>query len=345
VRTSFVSTLVLNNSPMSATARIQSDMMRLNKEMSTGRMADVGLSLGALTGRAMSLHIDSDALTAFTNSNVTVAARLSETDSTLTQLATGASNFLTTLVSARDSTSSAGAVDSAASGAIAGFTSLMNTASGGDYIFGGINSGTAPVADFDSGPKAAIVAAFTAKFGFPPTDPQAAAIDAASMSDFLDNEFADLFSDANWNTTWSSASDQVMQNRISPGETIDSSVSANDPAFRKLAMAYAMVSAVGTSNLGDSARLALVGKAIDTLTDAQGALTTVQAGVGTAQNRVKAADDRIAAQKDILATRIDNLEGVDPAEAKVKVDTLTTQLEMSYSLTAKLLQLSIINYV
>ena len=37
--------------------------------------------------------------------------------------------------------------------------------------------------------------------------------------------------------------------------------------------------------------------------------------------------------------------GVDPAEAKVKIDTLTTQLEMSYSLTAKLLQLSIINYV
>jgi flagellar hook-associated protein 3 FlgL len=122
-------------------------------------------------------------------------------------------------------------------------------------------------------------------------------------------------------------------------------VSANDPAFRKLAMAYAMVAAIGTGNLGDAARLAVIGKSIDTLTEAQVSLTAVQSGVGTAENRVKAANDRLAAQKDILATRIDNLEGVDPAEAKVKIDTLTTQLEMSYSLTARLLQLSIINYV
>ena len=33
-----------------------------------------------------------------------------------------------------------------------------------------------------------------------------------------------------------------------------------------------------------------------------------------------------------------------PAEAKVKIDTLTTQIEMSYSLTAKLLQMSLLNY-
>ena len=32
-------------------------------------------------------------------------------------------------------------------------------------------------------------------------------------------------------------------------------------------------------------------------------------------------------------------------EAKTKIDSLSTQLEMSYSLTAKLMQLSLINYV
>lgn len=340
-----MSTLVLHQTPMNTTARIQSDLTRLNKEVSTGRMADVGLSLGASTGRAMSLHIDHDALAAFTASNATVGQRLSQTDNALTSLTSGASSFVNALISARASSNNTATLDGAAADAMSGFQSLMNTASNGDYIFGGINSGTPPLADFNSGPKAAIVAAFTAKFGFPPTDPQAASIDATSMNDFLDNEFAGLFNDTNWSSTWSSASDQVLQSRISPGETIDSSVSANDPAFRKLAMAYAMVAAIGTANLGDAAREALIDKATTTVTDAQGALTAVQAGVGTAENRLKAANDRISTQQDILATRIDNLEGVDPAEAKVKIDTLTTQLEMSYSLTARLLQLSIINYV
>jgi len=344
VRT-YVSSLVLHNTSVTASGRIQNDLARLTKEVSTGRMADVGLSLGSVTGHSMRLHIDSDSLTAFTNSNAIVSARLSQTDNALTALGTDASTFSQALISGRNAGSARDTLVTAASDALDGFASRLNTSDGGDYIFGGINSGSAPIADFDSGPKAAIVAAFTAKFGFAPTDPAAAGIDATSMNDFLDNEFADLFNDANWSSTWSSASDQVMQSRISPGETVNSSVSANDPAFRQLAMGYAMVAVFGGSSLGDAATEAVIDKAITTIGDGQTALTAVQAGTGTAENRIKAANARLATQKDILATQVNDLEGVDPAEAKTKIDSLSTQLEMSYSLTAKLMQLSLINYV
>ena len=65
---------------------------------------------------------------------------------------------------------------------------------------------------------------------------------------------------------------------------------------------------------------------------------------GACRAQVSSATDRVKAQQAIVEDRIGTLEGVDPAEAKVKIDTLTTQIEMSYSLTAKLLQISILNY-
>ena len=333
----YISTLVFHSTSVSASARIQNELNRLTKEVSTGRMADVGLSLGTQTGRSMRLHIDTDALTAFTNSNAMVSARLSQTDNALSALASDATSFSQALISGRNAGTARATLVTAASDALGSFASRLNT--------GGINSGTAPIADFDSGPKAAIVAAFTAKFGFAPTDPAAAGLDAASMNDFLDNEFADLFNDANWSSTWSSASDQVMQSRISPGETVTSSVSANESAFRQLAMGYAMMSVFGSGSLGDGATDAVIDKAITTIGNGQAALTAVQAAMGSTENRIAGANTRLATQKDILATQIDNLEGVDPAVAKTKIDTLSTQLEMSYSLTAKLIQLSLVNYV
>jgi flagellar hook-associated protein 3 FlgL len=67
-------------------------------------------------------------------------------------------------------------------------------------------------------------------------------ITPAAMNNFLDNAFATEFDDPAWGTNWSSASDQVMRSRISTTQTVDSSASANDKAFRKLAMAYTMLS-------------------------------------------------------------------------------------------------------
>jgi flagellar hook-associated protein 3 FlgL len=59
---------------------------------------------------------------------------------------------------------------------------------------------------------------------------------------------------------------------------------------------------------------------------------------------VATATERMTAEKDIVSQGITSLEGVDPVEAKVRFDTLSTQLEMSYALTNRILNLSILNY-
>ncbi len=88
-------------------------------------------------------------------------------------------------------------------------TSSANATSSGGYVFGGINSGTAPLADyFSTGSTAssAVETAFETTFGCSPTDAAAANITASQMQSFLSGPFADLFSGSDWTSDWSSAS-------------------------------------------------------------------------------------------------------------------------------------------
>ncbi len=343
MRTSGISTASLVGTPRTNISRMQSDLVRLNQEVVTSRMADVGITLGARTAQSVSLHIDNDALGALIEGNSAVTARLKQQQSALDTMRGGANDFLQTLIGAETSGGAATLVQSART-ALAGFTQTANASDGRNYLFGGINSSTAPIAQYDSGPGAAVTAAFTAKFGFAPSDPAAANITGAEMSDFLDNEFSAIFADPAWGTTWSSASNQVVNNRIDTSTTVSTSVSANEPAMRKLAEAYTMVGYLGFDSLGSDAQQAVLDRANTLVGSGNDGLVEIQGSLGGVENQVSDATERLKTQQSILETHINTLEGVDPAAAKVQIDTLTTQIEMSYSLTAKLLQMSILNY-
>ncbi len=343
MRTSLISTASLVGAPRTSIAQMQRDLVRLNQEVVTSRMADVGLTLGARTSQSVSLHIDSNAIGSLIVSNGTIAARLQQQQSALDTMRSGADDFMQTLITAQTSGKD-GSLVQAAQSALSGLTQAINVSDGHDYLFAGINSSTAPLADYDSGPGAAVTAAFTAKFGFPPDDPAAADITGAEMSDFLDNEFDALFADPAWGATWSSATDQTIRSRIDTATSVSTSVSANEPAMRKLAEAYTLVGYLGYDGLSSDAQKAITDKANSLVGDGNDGLVAIQGSLGGVQNQVTEANDRLTAQQSILQTHIDSLEGVDATEAKVKIDTLTTQIEMSYSLTAKLLQMSLLNY-
>jgi flagellar hook-associated protein 3 FlgL len=330
------------NLPRSNILRMQAELSQLTQEVASGRMADVGLELGAGSAQAARLHIDVAALDTAVGSNHLTSTRLEQTVSSLDALTQSANSFLEQLVVGRAANAPLAA---RASSALSVFIDQANASDGNVYLFGGINSAVPPIADYDVAAKAAVDAAFLARFGVPQSDPSIDQIAAVDMIDFIDNEFADLFADPDWGTTWSSASDQVIRSRISTAQTVETSVSANEPAMRKLAMIYTMVSELGIDGLSEETRGAILDKAVGMLSDAFSGLTILGMDIGVTQNRVNDATERLHIQQSILEQRVSVLEGVDPLEAKVKLDTLTTQIEMSYSLTARLLRLSILNYV
>lgn len=346
--TSISSDAILSASRLSL-LKLQTKLVDAQKEVATGRLADVGLSLGYKTGQSISLRQDLSRLQTLTDTNGVVATRLEATQAALNNLVGNAQTFVSQLVAARGSMTNAGMLQEEGQNGLGAFTDTTNTSINGSYLFSGINADVKPLATFDTTPpspaKQAVINAFQTAFGVAPGDPAAANITAAQMNTFLDGPFAALFDDPAWGTTWSSASDQNIKSRISTSELVQTSVNANDSAFRKMASAYAAVASLGVSSLNENAYQAVIDKAVTLTGSAITDLTSLQSSMGGSQERLSNANDRISIQTNIITTHIGTLEGVDPTEASTKLTSLMTQIETAYAMTARIQQLSILNYL
>lgn len=349
MKTTSISTFAITNATREARVNLQVKLAQGQKETTTARHADVGLSLGYLTQRTVSLRQDLDRLSTFKDSNSVASSRLELSQTTLEGIGDAAQEFVKTLNAARSARSSAGVAITDAKAKLTNLVASLNTAVNGAYIFAGVNTDVKPVAEYFGTPpsagRVAVETAFISEFGVPQGDPGASGITSAQMESFLNTTFGDLFGAADWTTTWSSASDQNITSRISTNERIETSANANAEAFRGIAAAYTMISNLGIEELNPDAYLAVVDKALAVVGQAISDLTQLRAGLGTSEERIKSANDRIDIQVTLVKEHITLLEGVDPYEAQANVNALLTQIETAYALTARLQNLSLINHI
>lgn len=344
----FNSTQSFYQTTRSAVLRMQRQLVIAEKELASGRLADVGVTLGAQTRHTVSMRLDIGRMTQITDTNATVATRLETSQSVLTALTDTAEAFVSTLLAARDASTGPATAEQEARANLATFTSALNTAVGGEYLFAGINTDVKPITDYYDSPtpanKLAVDAAFLAAFG----TTQAAdntGIDTTTMQTFLDGAFATMFEEPDWSTNWSDASDQNIRSRIATDELIESSSDANFEPYRKLAQAFTMVGELGVQNLNRSTFQTIVDQAVDLVGEAVQGLAEEAGRLGTVQERISNANDRMETQISILTTQINNLEVVDPYDASIRVTTLMTQLETAYALTSRLQNMRLINYL
>lgn len=349
ISSSFISSASISNETLRSIAKYQQQLVDAQKELATGRHADVGVTLGATTGVSISMRQDMDQIQAIQGSNNLVLNRLSASQSALDTLAKSTSNFLSSLITAQTAATSQDTLIQSAKAGMQTLQDQLNASLDGQYLFAGINSDVQPMEDFFGTPPSAgaqaITAAFTAKFGMSPDDPNVSSISPNDMSDFLNNEFADLFSDANWSSTWSAASDKPVSSRISRNQIIDTSVTADNGTFRSLGEAFAMISGLGFANLNSGTQQVIISKARDLTGDVTGGLTQVQSALGVTQQRVTDANSQIDSQVDFLTKSIDNLEQIDPAAVTTQLSQISTALQAAYSLTSQLNNLSILDYL
>lgn len=349
MKTTLVSTLAVSASLRQSILKTQGELVNAQKEVATGRFADVGRTLGIRTGQAVSLRQEHARLNTIIDSNALVRSQLDATQLALDGVRAPANDFLGSLVALRDSPMTAEVLQQQAATGLKGLIGTLNTAMGGRHLFGGINADTPPLTDYFATPaaanKQAVNSAFAAAFGIAQTDPGVAAISAADMQTFLDGDFKALFEDPQWSTNWSAASSEDMQSRITSTEVVKTSVNANEQAMRKLAMAYTMVAELGIDGLNETARRAVTETATRLVAEGIHEVTTLQGRIGSAQARVAQVNERMSMQLDILSGQVTELENVDPFEAASRVNTLMTQLETGYALTARIQRLSILNYL
>ena len=156
---------------------------------------------------------------------------------------------------------------------------------------------------------------------------------------------AQEFLGAGWQANWSNATDQRIVSRIALNETTETSVSANNEGMQKLAMAAAAIGDLFDSNLGVAGKKALVDRMVGLVGEAISSLAELQSQTGVVEQRVTAASERMTMQADLFERSIIDTEGVDPYEAASRVKDLLSHIETSYTLTARIQQLSLLRFL
>lgn len=345
----YISTSSLTSPLRSSILNAQSALTQAQTEVSTGTYADIGLQLGGGTGQLLSLRSKVDSLNTYTQTNAVAATRLSATATALTSMLSTAQSLSATLTSAQSAGTPTTGLAATAQGALEGLIGGLNTTAGGQSIFGGTATQTTPIADYTatSVAKSHVDAAFQAYLTA--TNTTASTISGTQMQSFLTNQFASLFSSTSsasgsW-SDWSSASSQTMSTNIAPGQTATTSVSANQGTFQTMAQAYTMLTEFTGDDLSADAKAAVVSTAANLVSTGIAGLTNVQAGVGVTQAAISQANTQIGAQTTLLSSSASNLDSVDTYALSSQVTQLQTQLEASYSLTSRLQQLSLVNYL
>jgi flagellar hook-associated protein 3 FlgL len=344
-----ISTLSLLNAPRKSVYEAQRQLVDAQTELSTGRHADVGLSLGNRTSDAIALRNGIDQNQSLIDMNGLAATELDLTQSSLSALSDLAHQFSATLIGARNSVNGQDVVRSAAKSALESLRSILNTAHEGKYIFAGINSDAAPLEDYFSAPpstgKAAVDSAFLTEFGTTQSGPGVGSITAAQMDTFLNGNFANLFAPAPWSSTFSSAANQNRIARIDREYSIEVSANINEAPFRNLTMAFTMAFDLGTGSLNQASFEKMVDKAVSVSSTAAQDMSIVEGRLGTAQKAISDATQQVRQRNTIMNREVVSLEGVDQYEVSTRVNALTTQLEASYSITARISKLSLMNYL
>lgn len=345
----YSSTKALNEGNRVNVLRLQRQLDEAQQELATGRLYDIGKTIGSMTAETVSLRQQHNQFETLQETNGVVKTRLDASQTVMSDAVSVAQSFIETVLLARDSAGGPAVARQNAESSLKSLIDGLNTTVGGEHLFGGINNSTLPVADYFSTPisaaRTAVNTAFTGAFGTTQSDPANDNITAAAMQTFLDTTFAGLFGPTDWSANWSAASDQNIVSRISLREEVVSSANANEAPFRKLAQAFTMVADLGGETLNDAAFTALADTAARLASEAIQEIGVVQARLGTAAERIATSNNRMTAQQNILSTQIDNLEAVDPFEASTRVTTLMTQLQTAYALTARVQQLTILNYL
>lgn len=345
----YTSTKSINDGNRFNILRLQDRLRVAQQEVASGRLADVGETLGGRTAETVSLRQQFSRLTTLIETNSLAETRLDSAQSALNDIRTVGEDFVNAVITAKTAQGGPGVAQQTAQSSLVSLIQGLNTSVAGEYLFAGINTSEKPVADYYSDPASAaslaVEAAFVGAFGTTQSDPSNDNITPAAMETFLDTTFAGLFDPPGWTADWSTASDQNIVSRISQSGEVTTSANANESPFRKLAQAYTMVADLGVETLNDGTFDLIADKAVTLASEALQELTAVQSRLGSAADETAAAKDRMRAQRDVLTTQINNLENVDPFEASTRVTTLLTQLETAYALTARVQRLTILNYL
>ncbi len=339
MKTTSISSLAISQSMQSTVSTAMTEITKLQDEAVTGTFSDVGLELGTRTSTSLDYSRESSRLQSVIDANSFAETRMEGSQLALTNISDAGQTLLdalTALSGNSDVNSLKVSADSAMS-VLENFVSYANTAVNGEYLF----SGTATdVQTFDDDFIANMTQDFNDAFDLFRGGTAVKDVTADQMKQFL----SDYETSFDWGL-WNNASDSVMTTRISSSETVATSTSANSEGFKNLVLASVVASQLTNAGLGSGALSAVSQKATQYAGTAISGVTAQQSALGLSQERIGKANTYMSNQITIIDTQLTGLIGVDTEEASVRLSTLLNQVETSYTITSRILGMSLADYM
>ncbi|HAE26011.1 MULTISPECIES: flagellin [Hyphomonas] len=210
-----------------------------------------------------------------------------------------------------------------AKAALASTFSVLNTRHGERYLFSGDATNTKPVGDVDI-------------FLGDVRSMAASATDAADFAAQMDSYF---------NTPGSGWQANVYSGTATASDP--ASLTGTDPAITQTLQGLAVLALSGSDETlpllnGNSDTLIA---ATETLADGQAALTNARAERGILQAQIESSKSALDLEETVLTHSFNQMTARDQYEAASELKRLETSLEASYTLTARLANLSLLNFM
>jgi flagellar hook-associated protein 3 FlgL len=165
-----------------------------------------------------------------------------------------------------------------------------------------------------------------------------------------------VFDDSHANPAWrfssafyegAPASEPDLAGQLDENTRITYGLKANDPGFREVMQGLHMLAAVrfGDAVMTEAAYTQFAEAAVAKLQQGLGRMIDLAARTGQNQARVADNLDRLEAARNLYNREIVELERRDPYEAATLINALEQQLEASYMVTARLSQLSLVEFL
>lgn len=313
-------------------ADLRAQVQRAAQEVATGRSADIGQALRGDFSPLLAVDASLARLAAFKSTAADAAFQVAAQQASLQGLSQLASGISTALMGARDVATPA-QIDTLAAdarGRLASAVGLLNAQASGRAVFSGQATGTPPLGSVED----LLAALETAAAGATTAGQVAAAVTTWFANPLGFGSFYQ-------------GGPALTPVPVAPDETAEVSTTAMDPAIRDTLSGLAMAALLDRGVLaGDPVeRSRLAATAGQELLRGEDARVTLQARIGAVEAQIESARTRNGAEETALGILRSETGSVDPYEAATRLETLRTQLESLYLVTARVSRLSLTEYL
>lgn len=314
-------------------AATKAEMTRLSQEVTTGLAADSARHLSGDLGHVNALDAAQARLAAYATTTSELATRATAMQSALGTVSELAATAVSSLLPL-DAMATPARVDAAATGSRAALDTVMttlNTRFGDRGLFSGTATASAPLAS-----SAQLLTAL-----------QSVIAGATGAAD-AEAAVTDWFSDpAGYHAMIYAGGDVPGAIPVAEGETVSLDVTADDPALRDLIRGLSLATLVGEGLFAGQpeARRTLAERAGTIVLGAQDGLTATRARLGLAEARIADAATRNDAEGAAYDLARADLLGIDGYDAATRLTGAEERLQLLYALTARLSNLSLVDYI